>query len=55
MIGQYLPGFYSRTFRSHTYRGQESTIKQAENMMRGDHSDVLWRKVEREARKLIWC
>ena len=49
------PGFYSRLIGSHCYRNCKETIAQGEKMMRGDHSDDLWRKVEESASKLIWC
>ena len=35
--------------------GTKLAMEQAEAMMRGDHSDILWRNVERAARRLVWC
>lgn len=48
-------GFNSRLTGSHCYRNCKETIAQGEKMMRGDHSGVLWHKVEESALKLIWC
>jgi hypothetical protein len=39
----------------HTYSRPSEWLKNAEQMMRGDKSDVLWRKCDAAARKLIWC
>ena len=30
-------------------------LASAEAMMRGDHADILWRKAEAAAGKLVWC
>ncbi|MDK3074085.1 hypothetical protein QO034_13265 [Sedimentitalea sp. JM2-8] len=49
------PGIWQPNNRGHMYRRTTDTMYQAEMMMRGDHADILWRKVESEARKLIWC
>lgn len=55
MTYYYSPGYYQPTFRSHCYSSASIKIEQAEAMMRGDHFDVLWRKVEQRCRGLIWC
>ncbi|MEM8578411.1 MAG: hypothetical protein AAGF60_11200 [Pseudomonadota bacterium] len=41
-------------FGSHCYSGAAEKIRRAESMMRGAR-DVMWRKLEEEARRLIWC
>jgi len=37
------------------YQTVRNVLDTAEKMMRGDHSDILWRKTEDQARNLIWC
>jgi len=42
--------------RRYTFpQNASTTLAEAELMMRGDHSDCLWRKADESARRLIWC
>ena len=46
---------FLRPAAPHTYSGPREWLHNAEQMMRGDHSDCLWRKNDETARRLIWC
>lgn len=43
-----------QTFQ-HTYSRPSDWLRNAEAQMRGDRSNVLWRKNDEDARRLIWC
>jgi len=54
----YNYGFWAcfpRLTTGHHYSRPADWLQNAEAMMRGDHSDPLWRKTDESARRMVWC